>query len=180
MKKLLVFLIISFALLEIGHTQNRYHSLNNRVLLSGVVNQDTFLVENTKNQVAIDGELGLLKIIFSNKDSRRVSENFTHYTEKRGDIVIEFGNEYMWIDDRFKSSEPVISFQEEIRITINDHEEIIVANFTISKFAGKQDMTSMLEISGSFPANNYNFDTPNFHFKEDVSFIIQITVQVVQ
>ena len=178
MKKTLFIFSIILTISISAFAQSQYYTLSNRIVLSGVLNQDTFLIENIKNQVTLNGELGLLKVSYNNQDARTVSTQFDDYNRSRGDIIIEFWNEYAWLDDHLKTSQPFISLTDEINISLNGEEIVAPVNITFTRVRTGQGFTSVVELTGEFPADSLKLDFPDFDFKENVSFTIQLTVQV--
>lgn len=176
-KNLLLFAIVLVGSLT-GFAQNMYSTSSNLVMLSGVLNQDTFLIESIKNKVQVNGALNTLEVIFNNQDARTVSDEFHDYEQQRGDIEIIFWNEYEWLDEYIKSTEPIITITDEINISLNGEEILVPVTITFSRLRGGQGFNSRIEIKGSFPADSLKFDFPDFDFKEEVSFMIQLMVQV--
>lgn len=178
MKKTIFILSIILATAVNGLAQSQYYTLSNRIVLSGVLNQDTFLIENIKNNVTLNGELGLLKVEYNNQDAREVSNEFDDYSRSRGDIVIVFWDEYAWLDENLKTSQPFVSLTDEIHVSLNGEEIVVPVDITITRIRSGQGFTSMIEIKGEFNADSLKLDFPDFDFKENVSFTIQLTAQV--
>lgn len=178
MKKILFALSFILTLSASGLAQSQYYTLSNRIILSGVVNQDTFLIENVKNIVTLNGELSLLKVEYNNQDARNVSTLFDDYNRSRGDIEIIFWNEYAWLEDNLKTSQPFVSLTDEIYVSLNGEEILVPVNIKFTRVRSGQGFTSFIEITGEFAADALKFDFPDFDFKENVSFTIQLTAQV--
>ena len=176
MKKTFTLAFLLTALVFTGYSQSNYSVLTNRVLFSVLVNNDTLIVENTKNRVRLNGEMGLLEIIYYNQDARVVGSDFGRKLES--DITFRFWNEYSWLEEYLKSDLPVITFTDELNIDISGEEETIQANFTVTRIRGSQGFTSMLEIQGDFSPEPLKADFPNLMFRKDLHFKIFLTIQV--
>ena len=159
------------------HAQSAYQVNNNRVVLSTIVNADTVIVESLKNQVAINGELDLIKVEYNNRDARVVGR--IDQGEERSDIVIRFFNEYSWLDERIKMSENVMQFTDEIKVDVHGVETTVPVDFTINRIRGGQGFTVLIQITGNFSAKDLEEDFPHLNFQSDIMFGIYLTVQVV-
>lgn len=176
MKKLISIVLFTFVLTGVNYSQSSYSVLTNRVLLSVLVNNDTVLIENLKNKVRLNGELGLLEVIYSNQDARVVSGR--KEKELRSEILFKFWNEYEWLGERLKSDAQEVKFTDELLVDILGEEESIQANFTITRIRGGQGFISMIEIEGHFSPDALQYDFPDLMFKKDLQFKIILNVQV--
>ena len=177
MKKTLILAAFILTVSVTGFTQRSYSVLTNRVLISALVNNDTLIIENTKNVVRLNGELELLEVKYNNLDSRVVSPPQST-RELKSDITIKFGNEYSWLDERVKSTENQVSFSDELIVTVAGEEETIQAEFIFSNIRGGQGFLTMIEITGEFSPDALQYDFPDLMFKEDLKFKIILQVQV--
>ena len=177
MKKIYTLIILLFTVFITGYSQSSYTVVTNRVLFSVLVSNDTLIVENLKNRVRLNGEIGLLEIIYYNPDARIVgSEPGSHLD---AEITIKFWNEYSWLEEYLKSDVQVNSFTDELIIDIGGEEERIEANFVVTRIRGAQGFTSMLEIQGDFSPEPLKTDFPDLLFRKDLHFKIFLTVQVI-
>jgi hypothetical protein len=179
MKKSLYLFLFLFVTILGTHAQSSYITLSNRVLISGIINQDTLIIENLKNKVLINGALGQLSVEYNNQDARIVDQTpATLDDDERADIVIQFWNEYAWLDERIKTTNPVEEFTDEINIAVGNEKTLIPVNFKISKIRGLRDFSVMIQITGTFSGDALKEDFPNIEFQEDLNFAIFLTVQV--
>ena len=176
--KIFYTLILSTFIGLTAAAQSNYMTLNNRVVLSTVVNSDTIVIENLKNNVRINGEIDLLEVIYDNQTARIVGRA-RETEEERSDISIKFFNEYAWLDERIKTTDGSINFKDDIHIAINNEEQSVPANFTITRIRGGQGFVVMIEIRGKFSGDGVHEDFPNLHLKSDLYYAIYLTVQVV-
>ncbi len=162
----------------ISFGQSMYSTTTNRVVLSTIVNSDTILIENRKNNVRVNGNLDLVEIIYDNQDARIVGR--TNQREDRSDIQIKFFNEYLWLDERIKTTERVLNFKEELKVEINGMEQIIPVDFIISRLRGGQGFNVLMEIHGNFSGEGLEEDFPDLIIDGDIAFGIYLTIQVTQ
>lgn len=179
MKKTLYLFLILFLTVPALKAQSSYLTLSNRVLISGIINGDTLIIENLENKVLINGELGQLSVKYNNQDARIVDQTpATLDDDERADITIHFWNEYAWLDERIKTTIPVEEFTDEINVAVGNEETLIPVNFKISKIRGIQDFSVMIQITGKFSGDALKEDFPDIEFKEELQFAIFLTVQV--
>ena len=176
MKKLVSIVLFSFILSGVSYSQSSYSVITNRVLLSVLVNNDTVLIENLKNKVRLNGELGILEVTYNNLDSRIVSGREDR--ELKSDITFMFWNEFEWLEERLKSDAQEVKFTDELLVVVQGEEEPIQANFTITRIRGGQGFISMIEIEGHFSPDALQYDFPDLMFKKDLQFKIILQVQV--
>lgn len=176
MKKIFTLSIFLFAAFVTGYSQSNYTVLNNRVVFSVLVNNDTLLIENLKNKVRLNGEIGLLEVVYYNPDARVVgSEPGTHLDSE---ITFRFWNEYSWLEEYLKSDNQEINLIDDMYVDIDGVEETIHANFSIHRIRGAQGFTSIIEIQGDFSPEPLKEDFPELMFKKDLHFKIVLTVRV--
>lgn len=174
-----IFALFITAFSTLCFAQSQYGVTTNRVVLTGVVNQDTFLLENIQNTVHINGQLNQLEITYNNQLSRRVSKVMNEFTEERGDFSIKFHNEYLWLDEMLKSDQPVNTGSDNMYITYNDTEIMVPVHFTISRLRGSgQGFQTRIEMFGQFNPEEIGMEFEGYDFKEDIYFTIQVTVSV--
>lgn len=177
-KTLILFLFLQVCAFGL-YAQSSYVTLSNRVLISGIINHDTLIIENLNNKVLINGELGQLSVEYNNQDARIVDHTpATLDDNERADITIQFWNEYAWLDERIKTTIPVEEFTDEINVAVGDEENLIPVDFKISKIRGIQDFSVMIQITGKFSGDALKEDFPDIKFEEDLQFAIFLTVQV--
>jgi hypothetical protein len=167
---------LSLLLSQFAFSQSNYLTSTNRVILSTIVNSDTVIVENLKNKVRVNGELGLLEVVYDNYDARLVKDRSN--PEERTSMVINFSNEYPWLDERIKTTENVIQFSDELNIEISGEEQTVPVNFIINRIRGAQGFLVMMEIRGQFSALGLEDHFPKLKFESDLSFAIFLTIQV--
>jgi hypothetical protein len=177
MKILLSFIFATLSTL--AFSQSQYSVTTNRVVLTGVINQDTFLLESINNTVQINGQISLLEIIYHNAKSRNVSKVVTDFTEERGDFDIMFHNEYLWLDEMLKSDQAVNTGSDQMLITFEGNELSVPVKFTISRLRGiGPGFKTRIEIFGQFDPEEIGMEFDGYDFKEDVYFNVQLTVLV--
>lgn len=160
-----------------SYGQSMYSTNTNRVVLSTIVNSDTVIIENRENRVRVNGNLSLLEVIFNNREARLVG--LPDPREDRSEIEVKFFNEYLWLDERIKTTERTLDFKEELKIEINGREQIVPVDFRISPLRGGQGFNVLIEINGRFSGEGMEDDFPNLKIDGDIVFGIYLTVQVV-
>lgn len=176
MKKHFTLLFFGLFIIMSGYSQSSYSVLSNRFLLSALVNNDTLIIENIKNKVRINGEMGLLEVIYYNPDSRIVSG--ADPRPLNSEITFKLWNEYPWLEERLKSDAQTFSISDEILVNVQGEEESVPANFTFSRIRGSQGFIYIIEIQGSFSPEALKYDFPDLKFKQDLQFKIILNVQV--
>ena len=180
MKNILTLFIASFVLSLGAFTQSQYSTINNRVIISTVVNGDTIIVENTQNKVRLNGELELFHVEYDNYEARLVTGNGNIDSDERSDMIIEFFNEYSWLDEQLKTTQPVNQFTDELHVKIEDIEQTIPVDFLISRFRVSNGFTVIIQVSGNFSGKDLEDDFPNLKFESELHFVITLTVQVTE
>jgi len=176
MKKIFTLSIFLFAILLTGFSQSSYSVLNNRVVFSVLVNNDTLLIENLKNRVRLNGEMGLLEVVYYNPDARVVGSAPGSHLDS--EITFRFWNEYSWLEEYLKSDNQQINFIDDLYVDIDGMEETINASFSIHRIRGTQGFTTIIEIQGDFSPEPLKTEFPDLMFKKDLHFKIILTVQV--
>lgn len=176
MKNIFSLSIFLFTILVTGYSQSNYTVTHDRVVFSVLVNNDTLLIENLKNKVRLNGDLGLLEVIYYNPDARIVGSAPGSHLES--EITFKFWNEYSWLDEYLKSENPELNFVDDIYVAVEGEEENIQANFSISKLRAAQGFTSIIQIQGDFSPEPLKTEFPDLMFKKDLHFDIVITVRV--
>ena len=175
----LVFSILLF--ITNGFGQNQYSTINNRVIISTLVNGDTILVENTSNEVRLNGQIDLLSVIYHNTQSRLVSSaNGNIVSNERSDMIIEFSGDYPWLDEQLKTTQPFGRFTDEMTVRIESTEQYIPVDIEVSRVQAGLGFTVILKISGSFSGEDLEDDFPNLKFDSDLNFNIALTVRVTE
>ncbi|MGB0805366.1 MAG: hypothetical protein ACPGRC_01670 [Salibacteraceae bacterium] len=177
MKKIILIcsLLISSGVL---FAQSMYSTTNNRVILSTIVNSDTVIVENLQNKVRINGDLHLFEVDYENYTSRLIG-TAKNLSDERTDIHIRFYNEYLWLDERIKTTENNLEFVDDLIVEIGGREQTIPASFNIHRIRGGQGFNVMIEVRGKFNGEGIEDDFPNLKFETDLDFAIFLTVNVV-
>lgn len=177
MKYLFSLILATISFLSMA--QSQYGVTTNRVVLTGVINQDTFLLESIDNTVQINGQINLLEITYHNENSRRVSKVMTDFAEERGVFDLKFYNEYLWLDQMLKSDQPVNTGSDQIYVVYNEQELMVPVHFTISRLRGAgAGFKTRIEMFGQFNPEEIGMEFDGYDFKEDVYFTIQVTVLV--
>lgn len=175
-----LYTLILFLFSTYGFSQSQYSATSNRVVLTGVINQDTFLLENIQNEVNVNGDLHLLELTYHNLDARRVSKIMNEFSEQRGDFSLKFHNEYLWLDEMLKTDKAVTTGSDDIYVTFEGTEILVPVQITISNLRGVgQGFQTRIEMFGQFDPEEIGMEFEGYDFKEDVYFTIQITVSVV-
>lgn len=178
MKRFILFFFLTTFGLGAAFSQSNYTILSNRVLLSAVVNNDTLILENLKNEVRLNGQMGLLEITYDNLSSRIVGETNQPHPDERTDVVVKFWNEYSWLEDRLKTSESSSDFMDELIVDVNGMEQTVQSHFIISRIRGAQGFTSMIEITGKFSPDSIEEEFSDLMFRNDLGFKIILSVRV--
>jgi hypothetical protein len=177
MKNIFLAFLLAFVSL-IGFSQNNYSTISNRVLISGIVNNDTIIIENLKNKVALNGELGLLAVKYSNLDARVLGSYRDDLSTERSEIIVNFSGEYSWLDEQIKTTENTSNFTDEINVSLQSEEQTIPVDVLITRVRGIHGFMVIIQISGQFSALPLKEEFPDLHFTGDLSFAIALTVQV--
>ncbi len=177
MKKYFTFLFFTIFLVITSYSQSSYSVISNRVLLSALVNNDTLIIENIKNKVRLNGDLGLLEIIYYNPDSRIVSGSDPHPI--KAEITFKFWNEYPWLEERLKSDAQSFTLMDELLVEVHGEEETIPATFIFTRIRGRQGFVYMIQIQGDFSTDGLEYDFPELKFKQNLHFEIVLKVQLV-
>lgn len=178
MKSILSIFTVLFLIGTTGWSQNQYSTISNRVLISTIVNGDTVLVENTANDVRLNGQIDLLNVIYHNSRSRIVTSNGNTDSEERTDMVIEFSGDYPWLDEQIKTTEPFSQFTDEMTVRIEAIEQYIPVTCEVSRVRGGFGFNVIIEITGTFTGEDLEDDFPNLKFESDLNFNITLTVRV--
>ena len=178
MKSILSIFVVSFIFITTGWSQNQYSTISNRVIISTIVNGDTVLVENTSNEVRLNGQIDLVNVVYHNTQSRLVSSNGNTHPDERTDMIIEFSGEYQWLDEQLKTMEPFTQLTDEMTVRIESVEQYIPVDFEISRVRGAMGFTVIMNISGTFTGEDLEDDFPNLKFESDLNFNITLTVRV--
>lgn len=177
MKKHIILTFILFSSL-LGFSQNNYSTVSNRVLISGIVNGDTAIIENIKNQVTLNGELGMLKVHYSNLDARVLGKFKNELSPEREEIFIDFTGEYSWLDEQLKTTENETHFTDEVMITLNHEDQVIPVDVLITRVRGAYGFMVFLQMTGEFSPDALKEDFPQLLFAEDLKFSITLNIQV--
>lgn len=180
MKNLFILFITTILVNGLANAQSQYSTINNRVILSTVVNGDTIIVENTKNEIRLNGELELFNVRYDNHKSRLVTGNGNIDSEDRTDMIIEFYNDYSWLDDQLRTTQPVTQFTDELNVKIEEVEQIVPVDIMISRFRVSNGFTVIIQLNGNFSGENLEDDFPNLKFESELHFAITLTVQVTE
>ncbi len=178
MRRLIVFTAFVLTMASSAFSQSNYMILSNRVLISAVVNNDTLIIENLKNEVRLNGSIGLIEVKYDNVTSRIVGDNNPRNPNERADIKVKFWNEYSWLDDRLKTSDNSSDFNDELLVDINGTEQTVNAHFIISRIRGYQGFMSMIEITGKLSPESIQEEFTDLMFRNNVGFKIILKVKV--
>ena len=175
MKKQFTLLLFTITLAITGYSQASYSVLSNRVLLSALVNSDTLIIENTKNKVRLNAELGLIEVVYFNPDSRIVSG--AEPRELASEITFKFWNEYTWLEDRLRSDAQTFTLTDDLIVEVQGEEDTIPVTYTFTRVRGGQGFIYIIQIQGSFSPDALEYDFPKLKFKKDLQFEIVLNVQ---
>tara|TARA_R110002050_G_scaffold109799_1_gene221380 strand:- start:111660 stop:112217 length:558 start_codon:yes stop_codon:yes gene_type:complete len=161
-----------------GFSQSHYSTVSNRVLISGIVNGDTVIIENIKNKVTLNGQLGILEVHYSNLDARVLGKFKDDLSPERAEIPIDFTGEYSWLDAKLKTTEIETHFTDDINVILNNEDQLIPVDVLITRVRGAHGFMVFLQMKGKFSPKALKEDFPNLKFTDDLLFSITLNIQV--
>jgi hypothetical protein len=178
MRQKLLFLSLFWLIGVAGWSQSQYSVISNRVIFSTLVNNDTLLIENPSNDVRVNGQIGLVEVIYHHLGSRVMNQKTQEIREPSLDFEVKFYGEYLWLDERIKNSVNEMSFMDHINVHIVDYDLDLPVDFKIFRIRStKQLFTVMIEISGVMPPEPLEEHFPELNFHNDIPFKIILTVE---
>ena len=179
MKKNILFLLLFVFTLIDAYSQSSYSVSSNRIIMSTLVNNDTLLIENRKNNVRINGQMELLEIEYHHMDSRIINQKTNETRTPELDFVVLFSNEYSWIDDRVKTSVNEQNFTDDINIEIEGEVTEVPIDIKIYGIQGaRQVFTVLMEFSGVLSPEPLEKNFPELEFHNEIPFRIILTIEV--
>ncbi len=160
--------------------QDNISILSNKVTLQGIINQDTFLVENVKNRVSYIDEQKYLEIVYNIDDEREITAVSERYTDTAGTIIIRFFGTYDWLPDALREDIPNVSRTDEISIVIKSIEMSVPVNISFNQINGTNGITKRMVVVGLIDPSLYNLNLPGYAFIGQIKFQIEVVFNIFQ
>lgn len=172
-----------FLLPLVSFAQYSVEVFNNRVMISGILNVDTFLVESQSNIVQFNVNEQKIDVQFNSKDARLVSEAAARYQdESEGvNVRVNFSGTYSWLIDYLISDAPVLNRTDEMSVRIDENEQSVPVRMTFNPLPSNTNKhLSIMQISGEIDPEYFGLNHDDYYFKEDLRFLIKLTIRFAQ